>query len=96
VQRLAVMICAALGLVPALPAAARPVDLAAVCFTPGEDCAGLIVHAIGSAARSSRSTTPRCSGAEPAAETGPQAHSSIQCVGPTPSRRANRLISSMP
>ena len=48
------MIFAALGLVPTLPVAARTVDLAAVCFTPGEDCTGLIVRAIDDATTSIR------------------------------------------
>jgi hypothetical protein len=43
--------CAIAGLVLPLSGEARPVELTAVCFTPGDDCAGLIVRAIAGAAK---------------------------------------------
>lgn len=51
---LTALACTLFTLAAPLPATARSVDLAAVCFTPGEDCAGLIVRAIDGAARSIR------------------------------------------
>ena len=41
--------CAALILATPALTAAHPVQLVAVCFTPGEDCTGLIVRAIDAA-----------------------------------------------
>ena len=49
-----VLACAAMALLPSLPAAARPVELTAVCFVPGEDCTGLIIQAISTATQSIR------------------------------------------